>query len=259
MKSTLHIDFLGTGTSQGVPVIGCECEVCTSSNPKDQRLRTSIAIKKGNTQIVIDSGPDFRQQILRAKIKKLDALVFTHEHKDHISGMDDIRAFNYIQQEPIQLYCTQQVHKALEREYHYVFDEKYSYPGIPQVETNLITKETSFQIGEMQLIPIEVMHLKLPVLGFRIDDFVYITDANYISDEEKLKLQGTKVLVIDALRKEKHVSHFNLDEAIALIKEVNPDKAYIIHISHHMGLHDEVSAELPENVFLAYDGLSLEM
>ncbi len=259
MKSTLRIDFLGTGTSQGVPVIGCECEVCTSSNPKDKRLRTSIAIKKGNTQIVIDSGPDFRQQILRAKIKQLDALVFTHEHKDHISGMDDIRAFNYLQQEPIQLYCTLQVLKALEREYHYVFDEKYSYPGIPQVETNLITKETSFQIGEMQLIPIEVMHLKLPVLGFRIDDFVYITDANYISDEEKLKLQGTKVLVIDALRKEKHISHFNLEEALELIREIAPKEAYIIHISHHMGLHDEVNSELPENVFLAYDGLILEI
>ncbi len=259
MKSTLRIDFLGTGTSQGVPVIGCECEVCASSNPKEQRLRTSIAIKKGNTQIVIDSGPDFRQQILRAKIKQLQALVFTHEHKDHISGMDDIRAFNYLQQEPIQLFCTQQVLKALEREYHYVFDEKYSYPGIPQVETHIISKEKPFQIGDMELIPIEVMHLKLPVLGYRVDDFAYITDANYISDKEKVKLKGTKILVIDALRKEKHISHFNLEEALDLIKEIAPQKAYIIHISHHMGLHDEVNKELPANVFLAYDGLSLEM
>lgn len=257
-KAEIEIVFLGTGTSQGVPVIACTCDVCTSSDPRDNRLRSSIAIKKGNTQIVIDSGPDFRQQMLRAQINHLDALVFTHAHKDHIAGMDDVRAYNYRSKEAMRIYCDDLVFESLKREYHYVFDEAFTYPGIPQVERIRIDKTGDFKIGEMTLIPIEVMHYKLPVLGFRVDNFTYITDANYISEEEKQKIKGTDILVINALRKEKHVSHFNLKEALSLIDEIKPSKAYLTHISHLMGKHGEVSKELPSHVEIAYDGLVLK-
>lgn len=253
----LKIEFLGTGTSQGVPVITCDCEVCISSDLKDKRLRSSIAIKKGQTQIVIDSGPDFRQQMLRAEIKHLDAIVFTHGHKDHIAGMDDVRAYNFRAQKPMEVYCDDLVFESLKREYHYVFDEAFKYPGIPKIERYRIDKSSVFEIGELKLIPIEVMHYKLPVLGFRVDNFTYITDANYISEEEKEKIKGTEILVVNALRKEKHISHFNLAEALALIDEINPKKAYLTHISHLMGTHNDVTKELPNNVEIAYDGLIL--
>ncbi len=256
--SALEIQFLGTGTSQGVPVIACDCKVCQSDDPKDKRLRTSIAIKKGNTQIVIDSGPDFRQQMLRAQIKHLDALVFTHAHKDHIAGMDDVRAYNYKSQKPMEIYCDDLVFESLKREYHYVFDDAFSYPGIPQVERTQIDKQNRFTIEELQLTPIEVLHYKLPVLGFRIENFTYITDANYISAEEKEKIKGTDILVLNALRKEKHISHFTLEEALELVAEIKPKKAYLTHISHLMGEHKEVSKELPENVEIAFDGLVLK-
>ncbi len=256
-ESNLVIDFLGTGTSQGVPVIGCQCDVCLSVNPKDKRLRTSIAIRKNDTQIVVDTGPDFRQQMLRAKIGKLDALLYTHEHKDHIAGMDDIRSYNYLSQKAMPIYCTAQVLKSLEREYHYVFDEKLAYPGIPKVTTNIISKDESFKVGDIKVDPIEVMHLKLPVLGFRIDNFTYITDANFISEREKEKIKGTEVLVLNALRQEKHISHFNLNEALDLINEIKPKKAYLTHLSHLMGTHEEVSKLLPGNVELAFDGLKI--
>lgn len=257
-KAETEIVFLGTGTSQGVPVIACDCDVCTSSDPKDNRLRSSIAISKGSTQIVIDSGPDFRQQMLRAQIKHLDALVFTHAHKDHTAGMDDVRAYNYRSKKAMQIYCDDLVFESLKREYHYVFDEAFTYPGIPQVERIRIDKTENFKIGEMELIPIEVMHYQLPVLGFRVNNFTYITDANYISEAEKQKIKGTDILVLNALRKEKHVSHFNLEEALSLIDEINPSKAYLTHISHLMGKHDEVSKELPDHVEIAYDGLVIK-
>jgi phosphoribosyl 1,2-cyclic phosphate phosphodiesterase len=257
--SKMKIQFLGTGTSQGVPVIACQCAVCTSNNPKDNRLRTSISISKGDTDIVIDSGPDFRQQMLRANFSKLDAIVYTHEHKDHLAGMDDIRAFNFSSKKPMQIYCTKQVYAALCREFHYVFDPQFQYPGIPQVETNFINKMDVISIGDMSITPIEVLHYKLPVLGFRVDNFTYITDANFISDTEKAKIKGTEVLVLNALRKEKHISHFNLEEALELIAEINPKKAYLTHISHLMGTHSDVSKELPDNVEIAYDGLSIEI
>ena len=258
MGDGLEIIFLGTGTSQGVPVITCDCEVCLSTDPKDKRLRSSIAIRKGNTQVVIDSGPDFRQQMLRANINQLDALVFTHAHKDHTAGMDDVRAYNYRAQKPMQVFCDDLVFESLKREYHYVFDDAFSYPGIPQVERTRISKQDAFSVGEMKLIPIEVMHYKLPVLGFRVDNFTYITDANFISEEEKEKIKGTEILVVNALRKEPHISHFNLEEALAFIDEIKPKKAYLSHISHLMGLHKEVSKELPNNVEIAYDGLVLK-
>ncbi len=256
MKSNqLTVTFLGTGTSQGVPVIGCSCEVCISENPKDDRLRTSIMVSTPEQNIVFDTGPDFRQQMLREKVQRLDAVIFTHEHKDHVAGLDDIRAFNFKQRKDMEVYATDQVQEALKREYSYIFAEK-KYPGVPQVNLNTIDL-TPFEVNGLELIPIQVMHYKLPVLGFRIKDFTYITDANFIAEEEKEKIKGSKVLVIDALRKEKHISHYNLDEAIALVKELAVEQAYLIHISHLFGKYDDEMAELPEGIEMAYDGLKI--
>jgi phosphoribosyl 1,2-cyclic phosphate phosphodiesterase len=249
------ITFLGTGTSQGVPVIACDCEVCTSDDPRDARLRTSILIEGKEKVIVIDSGPDFRYQMLRANVQRLDAIVFTHEHKDHIAGLDDIRAFNYKQQAPIDVYADERVQKALKREFHYIFDD-YKYPGIPQLNLHTIGLEP-FTIGKIKFIPIEVMHFKLPVLGFRINDFTYITDAKSVSDEEREKIKGSKILVINALQKQYHISHFTLDEAIAFAEEMGAEKTYFTHISHRLGTHQAVSDMLPPNIELAYDGLKL--
>ncbi len=251
----LKVTFLGTGTSQGVPVIACKCAICTSLDPRDNRLRTSILVEDDNTTIVIDSGPDFRQQLLRAKVLKLDGLVFTHEHKDHIAGMDDIRAFNYICKKPVDIYATKEVQSALHREFHYAFDE-IKYPGVPELNLHTIENKP-FDVGTIHLEPILVKHFMLDVFGYRINDFTYITDAKTISDKEKLKVKGSKVLVINALRKENHVSHFTLTEALNFIKEINPDKAYLTHLSHQMGLHEELSKELPSNVEIAFDGLVL--
>ncbi len=255
--NNLEITFLGTGTSQGVPVIACQCEVCLSENKKDKRTRTSIMLSYNDKNIVIDTGPDFRQQMLREKVSHLEAILFTHEHKDHIAGMDDIRAFNHATKQDMPVYATEQVETALKREFHYVFSD-FQYPGIPKVLMNRIGK-APFKLFGKTIIPIEVMHYKLPVLAFRIDDFTYITDANYISDQEKKKLKGTKTLVVNALRKEPHISHFTLEEALDLIAEIRPEKAYLTHISHWMGRHDDVSKLLPENVEIAYDGLKLTL
>lgn len=253
----MKITFLGTGTSQGVPVIACGCEVCTSADKRDKRLRSSIMIEHNGKVIVIDSGPDFRYQMLRAKVKHLDALVFTHEHKDHIAGMDDIRAFNYFQKSAIDVYATARVQNALRNEFAYVFHE-FKYPGIPQV--NLITIESKpFLIGEIEFLPVEVMHYKLPVLGFRIGDFTYITDAKSISDEEKKKIKGSKILVINALQRETHISHFTFEEAIALASEIDAEQTFFTHISHRLGKHADVCEELPAKMSLAYDGLQVEV
>lgn len=253
----MKITFLGTGTSQGVPVIACNCRVCQSKNPKDKRLRSSLLIEAEDQNIVIDAGPDFRQQMLRAGVKNLDSILLTHEHKDHIGGMDDVRAFNYISKKPIDIYSDERVQTAVMRTYPYVFTE-HKYPGVPQM--NLISiNDEPFWINNLHIIPVKVYHYRLPVYGFRIEDFAYITDANYISEENKQKLIGVKYLVINALRKEKHLSHFNLQEAVDLIKEISPGKAFITHISHQMGLHRDVSKELPADIELAYDGLILDI
>jgi phosphoribosyl 1,2-cyclic phosphate phosphodiesterase len=253
----MKIIFLGTGTSQGVPVIACHCEVCSSKNPKDNRLRTSIFVQTDTAHFIIDTGPDFRQQMLREDIQRLDAVVFTHAHKDHTAGMDDIRAFNFKENKDMPLFAQKIVIEQLQREFEYIFSGK-KYPGIPSVQTNEIHLEPFF-INHLQIIPIEVMHYKLPVLGYRIGNFTYITDVNFVSDTEKAKIMGTEVLVIGALQREPHISHFNLQQALDFIKLIQPKQAYLTHISHKMGLHNDVSLELPNNVALAYDGLVLEM
>lgn len=252
---SIKVTFLGTGTSQGVPVIACGCAVCTSPNQKDKRLRTSVLVESANTRVVIDSGPDFRQQLLREKIKHLHGVVFTHEHKDHIAGLDEVRAFNYFDKIKMPVYATARVQTALHREFAYIFAED-KYPGIPEIEIITIDNDP-FYAGDLLFEPINVLHYKLPVKGFKINNFAYITDANFIPAEEMEKLKGLDVLVLNTLRREPHVSHFTFDEAINLVKELKPNKAYFIHISHQLGTHDEVSKELPENIELAFDGLQL--
>jgi len=251
------ITFLGTGTSQGVPVIACECPVCLSADKKDKRLRSSILIEINGKNIVVDTGPDFRYQMLRENVKHLDAILFTHEHKDHVAGLDDIRAFNYKQKAAIPIYANQRVIKALEREFYYIFSS-LSYPGIPQVHIHEITND-AFVIDDTEIKPVEVQHFKLPVLGFRINDFTYITDAKTIDDNEVQKIAGTKILVINALQREKHISHFTLSEAISFAKRINAQETYFTHISHLLGKHSDVFQELPEGISLAYDGLKLTL
>ena len=253
----LKVTFLGTGTSQGVPVIACTCEVCISADSRDKRLRSSIMLEDENTLLVIDSGPDFRQQLLREKVKKLDGLVFTHEHKDHIAGMDDIRAFNYICKKPVDIYATQQVQKAIQREFHYAFEE-IKYPGIPEFNLHTIENK-NFKVGTIALQPILVKHYLMDVFGFRIGDFTYITDAKTISSSELKKIKGTRILVLNALRREEHISHFTLEEALALIEIIKPEKAFLTHISHQLGKHEMVNEELPDSVECAYDGLQIMM
>ncbi len=253
----LKITFLGTGTSSGVPMIACSCKVCTSTNKKDNRLRSSILVQSATTTFVIDTTPDFRYQMLRANVQQLDAVLFTHPHKDHIAGLDDVRAYNFFNQKPMELYANSLTEEAIKREFAYAFSDK-KYPGIPNLNINTIDNNP-FYIGDIFIQPILVWHIKMPVLGFRIGDFTYITDANKIEAEELKKIIGSKVLVLNALRKEKHISHFNLEEAVALAQQVQIPKTYFTHISHQMGLHDEVSAELPEGIFLGWDGLKIEM
>jgi phosphoribosyl 1,2-cyclic phosphate phosphodiesterase len=251
----MQITFLGTGTSMGVPVIMCNCKVCLSPDSKDKRLRSSIYIETENTGIVLDTGPDFRQQMLANNIKKLSAVVFTHEHKDHTAGMDDIRAYNYQKQGPIPVYCSQRVLNHLKKEYEYVFDE-IKYPGIPEIDIQLID-DKPFTINDLNFTPIKVLHHKLPVLGFRINNFAYITDANFISDTEKEKLKNLDVLVLNALQHDPHISHFTFNEAIALVDELKPKHTYFTHISHKLGTHSETGQLLPNYISLAYDGLSI--
>ena len=253
----MKITFLGTGTSQGVPVIGCQCEVCTSTDFHNNRLRSSILVEHQDASIVIDTGPDFRQQMLRERVNRLDAVVFTHEHKDHTAGLDDIRSFNFLQKTDMPVYGRANVLNQLKQEFSYIFHEK-KYPGVPRVTVHQITNKP-FEINGVKILPIEVMHYKLPVFGFRIGDFTYITDANYIAEEEKEKIRGSEVLVLNALQKQEHISHFTLDQAVELMEELKPKKGYFTHISHKLGLHAEVSKQLPDFIELAWDGLKLDI
>jgi phosphoribosyl 1,2-cyclic phosphate phosphodiesterase len=252
----VKITFLGTGTSQGVPVIACDCNTCVSDDPRDKRLRTSLLLQTDDVSLVFDAGPDFRQQMLREHVTKLDAILLTHEHKDHIAGMDDVRAFNFKSQDAIDIYASEDVQEAVKREYKYVFENKY--PGIPKMRLNGIN-DFGFNIKGLHIIPIRVRHKDLDIYGFRTGVFAYITDADYIPESSMEKLIGVKYLVINALRKQKHSSHFNLSDAIDHIRKISPKRAFITHISHQMGRYSEVSQELPPEIMLAYDGLSLNV
>jgi len=251
----VKITFLGTGPSLGIPIIGCDCVVCSSDDSKDKRLRSSIYVENGEKSILIDSGPDFRYQMLRENIRSLNAILLTHEHKDHIAGLDDIRSFNYINRSPMDIYAESRVLKAIQESYSYVFAD-YKYPGIPQMNLIPISKE-KYKINGFDITPITVMHHELPVLGFRINNFTYISDASFIADEEKDKISGSEILIINALRRTKHVSHFCLEESLAIIEEINPGIAYLTHFGHMIGLHQDLENELPANVFPAYDGLKI--
>jgi phosphoribosyl 1,2-cyclic phosphate phosphodiesterase len=251
----IKVTFLGTGTSQGVPLIGCRCRVCASTDVRDKRLRASVLVETENTRIVIDSGPDFRQQLLRERIRSLDAVVFTHEHKDHIAGLDDVRAFNFISGKSMAVYATSRVQQALRREYAYIFSEE-KYPGIPQVDLYQFEDDV-FPIGDIMIEPLNVMHYRLPVKAFRIREFAYVTDANFITEPARERLKGLKVLVLNALRRESHISHFTLEQAVALISELKPEKAYLTHLSHQMGTHEDLLSELPPNIEPGVDGMQL--
>jgi len=251
----LKITFLGTGTSQGIPVITCNCVVCQSGDYRDKRLRVSVLIETADKTIVIDSGPDFRYQMLRAGVKDLDAILYTHEHKDHVAGLDDIRPFNYLLGKNIDIYATERVQEGLRREFAYIFSE-VKYHGLPQIEMHTIGYKPFF-IGGTEIVPLDIMHYKLPILGFRIGDFTYITDAKTVPEHTVERIKGTKILVINALQRQSHISHFTLDEALAFAARINAETTYFTHISHNLGLHEDVERELPNNIKLAYDGLTL--
>lgn len=253
----MKVTFLGTGTSSGVPMIGCDCEVCKSSDTRDKRLRTSVYVELPELCFTIDAGPDFRQQILRENIQHLDAVIITHAHRDHVGGLDEVRAFNFLSGKDFDIYLDAYAEKTIRTQYDYAFSGS-KYPGIPRI--NLISiGNAPFEIKGNQILPIQVLHHKLPVLGFRIGDFTYITDANQISAEEKEKIKGSKVLVLNALRHEKHISHFTLQEAIDLVHELKPEHAYFTHISHQLGRHEIVQAGLPAGITLAHDGLQIRI
>lgn len=247
----LTITFLGTGTSSGIPMIACPCEVCTSADTKDNRLRSSVMVQSETTTIVVDTTPDFRYQMLREKVTQLDAVIYTHPHKDHIAGLDDIRAFNFFNDKAMDVYANDLTQKALRNEFYYVFAE-HKYPGIPDINLHDIPAEL-FYIGDIPVQPIKVWHLHMPVLGFRFGNFTYITDANRIEPEEKEKIEGSEILVLNALRHKKHISHFTLSEAIELADELKIPQAYFTHISHQLGLHQKVSLTLPKGKAIAYD------
>lgn len=253
----MKVTFLGTGTSQGVPVIACSCEVCNSLDFRDKRLRTSVFIEVDGLSLVVDTGPDFRQQMLRERVTKLDAILYTHEHKDHTAGLDDVRSFNFAQKKDMPVYGEPRVLEQLKREFAYAFTEK-KYPGVPQIELNEIA-ETPFEIQGVKIVPIRAMHYKLPVLGFRIGDFTYLTDANYINEENRDKIKGSKILVLNGLQHEPHISHFTIEEAVEVADQLGVEKAYFTHISHKLGQHQIEQEKLPENRFLAYDGLILNL
>lgn len=253
----MKITFLGTGTSQGVPVVACGCDVCRSADPRDQRLRTSLLVEEGSWRVVIDCGPDFRQQMLREKVQAIDAILLTHGHKDHVGGLDDVRAFNYFNKRPTDVFASREVQGVIRREFSYAFKKDNPYPGVPEIRL-IPLRNQPLEVHGQRVVPIRALHYgdRQFVFGFRIGDLTYITDANSIPEREKVKIRGSRILVLNALRKRKHYSHFNLEEALALMEEFRPEQGYLTHISHQMGLHETVSRELPGFVALAYDGLS---
>lgn len=262
MSKNNSITFLGTGTSQGIPVISCRCEVCLSSDPRDKRLRTSALVHYQGHSFLIDAGPDFRQQMLREDVRSLDAILLTHQHKDHTGGLDDVRAFNYCEETlyqvctPFPIYCEPRVLDSLKMEYPYVFSEQ-KYPGIPAFDIHVIGNEP-FAAGEVEIIPIRAMHYRLPVLGFRFGPMAYITDANHIPEEELEKLRGLDVLVLSTVRLTKHISHFSLPEAVAMAEKIGARKTYLTHLSHQLPVHEKLMQLLPDGVEPAYDGLKIE-
>lgn len=258
MDQGLQVTFLGTGTSQGIPVIGSEHEVCLSRDPRDKRLRTSVLLSWKDYNYVIDCGPDFRQQMLNNPIKALDGILFTHEHADHTAGMDDIRPF-FFRQGDIPIYAQERVSASLKQRFGYIFAGADRYPGAPAVDVNTLHKGVPFRLGDTLVLPIEAWHNRLSVLGYRIKDFTYLTDVKSMADEEIEKIKGSAVLVVNALRRDHHHSHFNLEEALAFAEKVKARKTYLTHISHLLGFHEEVEKELPKDVHLAYDNLSIRL
>ncbi len=252
----INVVVLGTGTSQGVPVIGCQCNVCLSSDPKDNRLRSSIMFTYENENFVIDTGPDFRQQMLREDVRSLRAVIYTHSHKDHIAGMDDVRSFNFLEKRDMELFCNPETEEALRREFYYAFEQN-KYPGVPNVNINTIGDSPFYLPGGLEVVPIKMYHYKMPVLGFRIGDFAYLTDVKTIADEEIEKLKGINTLILDCLRIKEHISHLNLSEALDLVDRIKPKKTYLTHISHLFATHKGIIEMLPENIEPAYDGLEL--
>ncbi|NVO18069.1 MAG: MBL fold metallo-hydrolase [Bacteroidetes bacterium] len=253
----MKLTFLGTGTSTGVPVIACNCDVCQSLDSKDKRFRTSALLSVGDSNVAIDCGPDFRIQMLRHKVDNLDAVLFTHAHRDHIAGLDDIRAFNYILNKTIDVYGSSETLASVREQFPYIFIPG-RYFGVPQLNMHTI-EDAPFSIGSIEFQPVQVMHQELKVFGYRVKDFTYITDANFIAPEQLDKVRGSKVIVLNALRNSRHVSHFSLSEALGILEELKPERAYLTHISHFLGKHDIVESKLPPNVHLAYDGLQIEL
>lgn len=252
----MKLTFLGTGTSQGVPVIACHCEVCTSTDVHNSRLRTSALLETDQGKnILFDIGPDFRQQMLTNHVGHIDAILITHAHRDHVAGLDDIRSFNYVQHQNMEIFLNQEARTAIERDYRYIF-VPHEFPGLPEATLHTVG-ETPFQAAGIEVVPIKAMHKDLPILGYRIGPLAYITDANHIAPAEMEKMKGVEVMVINALRRTKHFSHFSLPEALEVINSISPRNAYITHISHEMGLHADVEATLPANVHLAYDNLNI--
>ena len=252
---SVSLTFLGTGTSLGVPMVGCGCDVCISTNSKDNRLRSSVLIQSEKSTVVIDTGPDFRYQMLRQKVNTLDAIVFTHEHRDHTAGLDDIRAFNFFQEKEMIAFATPRVQGEIQKQFPYIFGGN-DYPGLPKIVFRSFENDP-FLIGNLDFVPIKALHYKMPVSGFRIGDITYITDANFISEGELEKARGSKVFILNALREKKHVSHFTLEEATKIAQNIGADQTYFTHISHQLGEHEKVSNNLPEGIFLAYDGLTI--
>jgi phosphoribosyl 1,2-cyclic phosphate phosphodiesterase len=253
----LSITFLGTGTSSGIPMVGCGCEVCTSTDPRDNRLRSSVLIRSSTTTLVVDSGPDFRFQMLRARVMKLDGIVYTHPHKDHVAGLDDVRGYNFFSGKPMEVFANEMTQEVLIREFPYAFADT-RYPGVPEINLNTIDL-SPFHVGDIPVQPIQVWHMKMPVLGFRFGRFTYITDANRIEESEKQKAKKSDVLVLNTLRKEKHISHFTLDEGIKLAEDLHAGQTYFTHLSHQMGRHADIAKELPAGISLSHDQLEIEL
>ncbi len=253
----MRITLLGTGTSSGVPLIGCGCDVCRSLDYRDKRLRVSLHLEVNGRHFIIDTGPDFRQQVLRERIVELDAILFTHQHKDHTAGLDDVRAFNFLQQRDMPVYGRAQVLEQLHREFEYIFAE-HRYPGIPRLQLHEISSEP-FEIKGVHFVPIDVLHHRLPVFGFRTGNFAYLTDVNHIAESEQAKLKGLDILILGALQREQHISHYSLAQALEMVEKLKPRMTYFTHISHKMGKHAEVEKELPPHIRLGYDGLQLNL